>query len=131
MNRILALVVVIGSVSIAAAGCGGKSTADYVPRADAARQAVETVLETWKSGAAYAPITSTKPAINVFEARWQAGKKLERYEIVEEVAGQEHPQLKVRIQLSGQAEETETYRVVGIDPLNVFREADYQRAIGM
>jgi hypothetical protein len=121
----------VAALLAAAWGCGGNQVADYVPSPDAARNAVETVLKAWQAGDAYGPLTKSKPAINVFEARWQAGKKLESFEILEEVTGQEHPQFQVRLKLAGAQDETETYRVVGIDPLNVFREADYRRATGM
>jgi hypothetical protein len=112
-----------------ALGCGG--SARYVPATATARNALQTALGAWQSGTPHGPITSSKPAINVFDARWQAGKKLESFEIVEELAAQEHPQFKVRLQLEGQPEEMVVYRVVGIDPLNIFRDADYQRATGM
>lgn len=112
-------------------GCGGSGTARYVPTSSTARKALETALETWKSGAAHGPITSSKPTINVFDARWQAGGKLESYTIIEEVEGEEHPQFTVRLQLAGQPEETLAYRVIGIDPLLVFRDVDYKKATGM
>jgi hypothetical protein len=117
--------------AVLAAGCGGNKTKDYIPQSNTARSALETFLKAWQSGAAYGPISSSQPAINVFDARWQAGQKLESYEIVEEVAGGEHSQWKVRLRLSGKPDEIESYRVIGIDPLNVFREADYARATGM
>ena len=126
------LLLVAVTVSILSLGCGGGgSMSRYVPTSTTARKAVETALETWKSGAAHGPITSSKPAIDVFDARWQAGGKLESYEILEEVKGEEHPQFKVRLQLAGQPEETLNYRVIGIDPLLVFRDADYKKASGM
>lgn len=112
-------------------GCGGSSTARYIPPADSARSALQTALTAWQSGEKHAPITSSKPEINVFDARWQAGKKLQSFEILETITGQEHPQFKVRLQLEGQPEETATYLVIGIDPLHIFRDADYQRATGM
>lgn len=110
-------------------GCGGN--ARYVPAKTTAREALQTALSTWQSGTAHGPITSSKPVINVFDARWQAGKKLTSFEIVEEMTGKDHPHFKVRLQLDGQPEETATYLVVGIDPLLVFRDADYERAEGM
>jgi hypothetical protein len=112
-------------------GCGSGGTARYIPPQDNARAALQTALATWQSGEKHGPITSSKPEINVFDARWQAGKKLESFEILEAVTAQEHPQFKVRLKLEGQPEETVTYLVVGIDPLHVFRDADYQRATGM
>jgi hypothetical protein len=116
---------------LAAPGCGGGGSARYIPKAADARAALQTALSTWQSGTAHGPITSSKPEINVFDARWKAGKKLESFEILEEITGQEHPQFKVKMKLAGGPEETATYLVVGIDPLHVFRDADYQKTIGM
>jgi hypothetical protein len=115
---------------VLAQGCGGKNVADYKPSAQSARQALETALKSWQSGAAYEPITSAKPAITVFDARWRDGAKLETYEILEEVPGGEHTMFKVKLKLAGAQEETLTYRIVGIDPLNVFRDVDYAQATG-
>lgn len=119
------------AVLLALEGCGGNPAAGYVPRTDTARQAIESALAAWQSGAKYGPLNELKPAINVFDSRWQKGKSLERFEIVEEVTGSEHPQFRVRIKLAHESEAIETYRVVGIDPLNVFLEADYRRASGL
>lgn len=112
-------------------GCGGNSTSKYIPASTTAREALTTALTAWQSGTAYGPLEQANPKINVFDARWQAGKELQTFEILEEVPGQEHPEFKVRMQLQGQPEEVLTYRVVGLDPLLIFRDADYQRATGM
>jgi hypothetical protein len=112
-------------------GCGGNPHDRYEPAASAARQAVDSALSTWKAGTKYGPIKDDSPEINVFDARWQAGKKLESYEILEEVKEQPHPQFKVRIKLAGKPEEINEYLVVGIDPLLVFRDTDYKKASGM
>lgn len=124
-------VMIIAASMVMLFGCTGGSTDRYIPASANARSALETALKTWQSGEKHAPITSSKPEINVFDARWQAGKKLESFEILEEVAGQTPPQFKVRLKVAGQPEETTTYLVVGIDPLHVFRDADYQKTIGM
>jgi hypothetical protein len=122
---LLALLTLLAVVT----GCGTSHTR-YVPASTSARQAVETALKTWQSGTAHGPISDTKPAINVFDARWRDGKKLESFEFVEEVAAQEHPQFKFRLKLANQAEAETTYHVVGIDPLNVFADTDYKKASG-
>ncbi len=85
-------------------------------------------LQTWQSGVAYGPIKESKPVINVFDARWQAGKKLESYEILEEVKDTRQPEFKVRLKLAGTPEETATYLVIGIDPIQVFRDVEYNQS---
>ena len=104
--------------------------ADLVPKPTVARQAVETALSTWKSGAKHGTITSSKVKIDVYDARWRDGKKLESYAITEEIKGQPLPQFKVRLKLVGKPEETTTYRVVGFDPLQVWSDDDYEKAFG-
>jgi hypothetical protein len=118
-------------VAIVVCGCNSDPTAEYIPKSDAARTALETALNDWKSGAPHGPITSSKPALNVFDARWQAGERLEKFEILEELPGKDRPEFKVRLQLAKKPEETLTYIIVGIDPLLIYRDADYERASGM
>lgn len=111
-------------------GCGGgKSISAFKPSAQSGRQALETALKAWQSGTPYGPITSGKPAISVFDSRWRDGAKLETFEILEEAPG-EHRMFKVKLKLANAPEETQTYRVVGIDPLNIYSEADYAQATG-
>ena len=113
-----------------AAGCTGKSVERYKPTNEVARKAIDTALSTWKSGTAHGSITSVKPSLDVFDARWQAGAKLDDYEILEEVSGKPEPHFKVRLKLAGKSVETTEYLVVGIDPLLIFRQADYDKATG-
>lgn len=117
--------------AFALCGCSSDRTDSYIPDSTDARSALETALNAWKSGAAYEPITSSTPVLNVFDARWQAGQKLEKFEILEELPETERPEFKVRMQLAGKPEETLTYIIVGIDPLLIYRDADYKRASGM
>lgn len=133
MNRRIALQ---GLFSVAALswlpGCGGRSRSEYIPPAEKARNALRTALETWKSGSPHGTIASSSgPAINIFDARWQAGKKLETYEILDEVKNPDQPQFNVKMKLAGESEETVLYLIIGIDPLNVFREEDYKKTQSM
>jgi hypothetical protein len=133
MNRICPSQSRIGLllVAIALCGCSSDRTSDYIPSSESARTALETALNAWQSGAPYEPITTSSPALNVFDARWQAGQKLQKFEILEELPETERPEFKVRMQLAGKPEETLTYIIVGIDPLQIFRDADYKRASGI
>lgn len=111
-------------------GCGRDTTAQYIPDSTVAKDALQTALATWKSGTAHGVIETHKPAINLFDMRWQAGQKLESFEIVEPVSGREHPTFNVKIKLEKQPEQSNTYLVVGIDPLLIFRDVDYQKTTG-
>ncbi len=112
-------------------GCAPESGQRFAPTATNARQAVENALSTWKSGAKHETITSSIVKIDVLDSRWRNGKKLESYMITEEIKGQPLPQFTVRLKLEGKPEETETYLVVGKDPLQVFSEVEYSLAMGV
>ena len=112
-------------------GCQGKSIDHYRPASATARKAIETAMSKWKAGVKHGPITDVTPPLNVFDARWQAGSRLESYEILEEVIGKELPYFKIKLKIAGKPEETTEYLVIGIDPLLVFRDVDYLKASGM
>jgi hypothetical protein len=133
MNRMIASRIWLGLLlaAIALGGCSGDRTAEYIPSSQEARTALDKALTAWQSGAPYGPITSSSPALNVFDARWQAGRKLAKFEILEELPETERPEFKVRLQLAGKPEETLTYIIIGIDPLLIYRDADYKRPTGM
>ena len=114
-----------------ALGCTSKSVESYRPSNDSARKAIETALSTWKAGTKHGSITSVKPSLDVFDARWQAGTKLEDFKILEEISGKPQPHFKVKLKLEGKPEETTEYLVIGIDPLLIFRKADYDKATGI
>jgi hypothetical protein len=133
MSLRLLLVTAAGILVATVAGCGGGGgTTRYVPDEAPAQSALETALQAWQSGEDYGPIESSTPAINIVDARWQSGAKLESFEVLDAGAEGDGPrQFQVRMKLAGQPEETVTYLVVGIDPLHIFREQDYQKATGM
>ena len=77
-------------------------------------------------------VTANEVSVDLFDARRQAGQKLEDFKVVEEVTGGEHPAFKTTLRFAGKAADEETtYLVIGIDPLNVFRAEDYKRTTGM
>jgi hypothetical protein len=131
MNR--RQVLLIAACSFAApfvAGCGGPSRSSYIPAVSTARNALEITLETWKKGTPFGPIESN-PTINVFEGRWRDGKKLESFEILEEIKNPDQPQFKVKLQLAGEPETTAIYHVIGKEPMNVFSDEAFKQAQSM
>jgi len=112
-------------------GCGGAPEKKYIPDARTAREALDAALEHWKSGEKHGPVEGFKVTVDVFDARWQAGKKLESYEILNEVPSDGPKIFLVKMKLDEDKEEKEVkYFVVGKDPLLVFREQDYNKASG-
>lgn len=119
-------------LAFALTGCGGgKSDQRYVPQSMSARSAVETALKSWQAGGAYDTIKTGTPQVQPYDSRWQAGQKLKSFEIVREVPNEGPKKFEVRVELEGAEPVNDVYLVVGIDPLNVFREQDYQKASGV
>lgn len=112
-------------------GCGsGESVDRYIPEAEKARTSLETALNAWKSGAPVKTIEADGYKIDVFDARWRDGAKLESFEIVSEEVGAERPTYVVKTRIKAKDAENK-YLVIGIDPILVFRDVDYKKANGL
>ena len=114
-----------------ALGCG-ESDRKYIPSQSTARGALEAALKAWKSGAAHGTVKSFQVPVDTFDARWQAGKALERFDILREEPSEGPKTFVVKMKLADDKEEQEvTYLVLGKDPLLVFRKEDYNKASGV
>jgi len=112
------------------AGCGN-SEDRYVPETDKARESLTAALDAWKNGAAGEEVKAGETAVKLIDARRQAGRVLESYEILDEVQGQQHRTFTVRLKLAGAEPGQTVYIVIGIDPLFVYRTEDYTQPQGM
>jgi hypothetical protein len=115
-------------------GCGTTGDIkDYIPSDELARRALTTALDAWKSGKTPDQIGASKPAINVQDTQWSAGKKLTAYEFVGPATGEDqNRRYTVRLTVEGTSTPQETtYVVSGKDPLWVFSAESYQRLSGM
>lgn len=112
------------------AACGRPSSGyeRYVPTAAAARQALEQALTAWKDGQRPGPLKSnTSPiTIQVSDARRRAGRKLIDYQLLGEISGEGPRTFIVRLKFEKPSVDEEVrYYLVGIDPLWIFRQEDY------
>lgn len=108
------------------AGCG-KKAADYTPAVATAEDAVRRGLEAWKQGQPAGEVAGSKPAIHIVDVGRKPGQTLEGYRILGETSGSSGRTIAVSLQLANPAEQVKTrYIVVGIDPLWVFRQEDYE-----
>ena len=125
----------VGLVLLIAAICLGCSpepnTKDrYVPAADLARQAIEEVLVDWQAGRAPSPIDRLAVGIQVVDKQRKKGQSLEEYEILGEAPSEAARCFAVRVKLSGPGRRRKgAVCRVGIDPLWVFRQEDYESLI--
>lgn len=133
LSRRVALLTCAGLALASAAGCASNKSYDkFIPKEDAARVALETVLTSWQNGDKPGTISTTKIPIEVIDSKWKSGQKLNSYQIVGSEPGQGPRWFSVKLVLQKPAgEQTVKYVVVGNSPLWVYREEDYNKASGM
>ena len=125
--RVVGLLCLAGMLSAAltVSGCG-KKTPDYTPSVKSAEDAVRRSLDAWHAGHAAAEVPGTNPAICITDVGRKSGQMLESYRILGETYGSTGRTIAVTLHLANPTEEVKArYIVVGIDPLLVFRQEDY------
>jgi hypothetical protein len=114
-----------------AAGCKDE-VKNYTPSDSKARQALETALAQWRDGQAKPaefPLGNVK--VQVHDQTWEAGQKLQGFEIVgDEVAATGGPRVFTVKLKTPKGEQTTKYYVVGIDPLYIYSESVYLKQAG-
>jgi hypothetical protein len=118
----------------ALAGCSGKGgqVGDFTPPEANARKALEAALTHWQSGGQPGAVPGTAPVVQVIDSKWKAGQQLKSYEITgeEPVTGSGPRTFRVRLNtVKGPPVDTR-YAVLGIDPLMVYRDEDFQKLSG-
>ncbi len=112
------------------AGCGGGPAP--LPSNDAARQALRTSLDAWKAGKPASSLAGEKPSIEAVDFEWKAGKILTDYTLGDEAPGQGTQTLSATLTLKGQPPSKPVrYMVLGLDPVRVYRDEDFNRAMAM
>lgn len=109
-------------------GCGQPDRSpQFIPSPSVAESAVKSGMESWKKGEPAGPVPGTSgPAIHVIDSHRKSDQHLDRYEILGEVPGNAPRCFAVKAHLTNpDKEERLRYIVVGIDPLWVFRQEDY------
>jgi hypothetical protein len=98
-----------------------------VPDEAKGRQAVEAMMATWKEGHQTGILESTSPRVQVVDTHRKPGQKLAGFEILSQSADSRVRTFSVRLALL-EPEERPIVRflVVGIDPVLIFRQEDYE-----
>ena len=108
-----------------------RSDLDILPGTNNARDALDKALTAWKDGKKVGKIQGDGPGIEVVDSAWQAGRKLSAFEILQ---AEEKPGPRwflVKLTLKDAQPQQVRYAVLGLDPLWVYREEDYNQALGM
>ncbi len=108
-------------------GCESPSEpVSIVPDSARGREAIDATISTWKSGHQTGIIEPTSPRVQVVDNHRRPGQKVVGYEILGDSADSRVRTFTVRIKLS-EPDESPIVRflVVGIDPILVFRQEDY------
>jgi len=107
-------------------GCGDR-TPNYTPSASVAEAAVRRALDAWQAGEAAGELPHTQPVIHVVDVGRKPGQTLAGYRLLGETRGPSGRTFAVTLNLVNPLEDLKTqYIVVGIDPLWVFRQEDYE-----
>ena len=101
----------------------------FHPATDNARKALTAALNHWEAGNSRGRSPARRRSVEVVDTKWKAGQKLKSYEILGESARAGPRTFKVRLTLAKGPPMEMRYMVVGIDPLWVYREEDFQ-AVG-
>ncbi len=109
-------------------GCGERpEVADgMIPDSPSARRAIDVAMASWKAGRPTGRVESTAPQVLVADTMRTAGQALDRYEILGDTVSGKTRDITVRVHLL-HPEKTEIlrFKIVGIDPVVVFREENY------
>ncbi len=107
-------------------GCARKNE-DFIPSPDIAEQALEKVLGAWQAGKPAGEVAGTKPVVFATDTSRKKEQTLRSFQILGETPGSSGRTYAVILHLDNPVEKVKTqYIVVGIDPLWVFRQEDYE-----
>ena len=122
----------IALCAVLAAGCSRSSrTERFVPPADNARKALDSALKSWETGQPPGSVLgASTPKVVAVDSRWLAGEKLQGYEVVKEEKSSGQRVFTVRLRVDKGGPQEVRYYVVGVDPLWVYRDEDFQKLSG-
>jgi hypothetical protein len=109
-------------------GCGrSNSAASFVPAEDVARQALTDAMTAWTSDGSMSLSRDDGTTVEVVDKHRRPGQSLATFEILGEVSGIGGRSFEVKLELENPSQtEHVRYIVVGINPLWVFRQEDYE-----
>jgi hypothetical protein len=125
MTMVRAALIVTAASAI---GCGGRQDSTrFIPSPQVARVALAAALDAWKEGRPTGRLPGVSPSVHVVDETRKT-PRLTRYDILGVVPGDGPPTFNVVLETDNtSAKQTARYVVVGIDPLWVFRQEDFDK----
>jgi hypothetical protein len=106
-------------------GCRRPSNDDYIPAPNLAREALAAALEAWQQDEAV-PTQTNRPKIEFIDTERASKRSLKSYEIIGEIPTKYGRRFEVKLLLNDALQPvTVQYVIIGIDPLWVFSQQDY------
>ena len=118
-------VLVVIAALVCLQGCGRSSNDRFIPAAPLAQDALKAALDSWVRGDNAAKLDQGSPKIQLADSHREE-TKLESYEILGEISLEGGRRFDVLLKFAHPTKTEKTqYVVVGIDPLWVIRQEDY------
>jgi len=110
------------------AGCSRtKHDGRFVPPEDRARQALEAGLAAWRRGEPHGVVAGTTPGVHFIDSHHKPEQRLDEFSILSLAPGDGPREFTVKLTLTSPPQELKVrYIVVGIDPIWVVRNEDYE-----
>jgi hypothetical protein len=118
------------AVLLAVGFCGCRSSNDparYTPQPAVGERALRAALTAWQRGESTPLVLEDATKVEVSDAYRRPGQMLKDFKILGQVAGNGGRWFEVQLQFDGPPQvEQVRYVVIGINPLWVFQQADYE-----
>ncbi|MEX2315999.1 MAG: hypothetical protein WD669_02535 [Pirellulales bacterium] len=114
--------------SISIAGCGSKKDfSRYLPPPELSERALDAALTAWRDGSQAPVVLDDKTRVEFVDDSRRPGQSLKEFRILGEVSRDAGRYYEVQLELDQPSKvENRRYLVIGINPLWVFRQADYE-----
>jgi hypothetical protein len=119
---------VLPALLTVAVGCSRPAGHErFIPAEDKARQSLETALAAWQRGKAGGPVEGTSaPVVQFVDSHHKPNQRLRSFTVLGMAPGDGPRVFAVKLTLENPAEEVKArYVVVGLDPLWVIRQEDF------
>jgi hypothetical protein len=117
----------VAVIAASLCGCGRNSAERFIPSESVARQALVAALTAWQKDGGTSLSLDNQTKVEVVDKERRAGQVLTEFKILGELSVEGGRWFEVELHLDRPAQvEQVRYCVIGINPLWVFRQSDYE-----